>query len=87
MTLTRIVILLALALIVMLTVVVLRAETTRVHYEISALERRDAALRQQVRHEELCLHRARSPAALLRRLREIEGDAPARRMVVDTARP
>lgn len=71
MTLTRMIGLFAGALMVMLTVVVLRAETTRVHYEISLLDRRDDVLRQELRKEQVALQRARNPAALLERVKDM----------------
>jgi hypothetical protein len=82
MTLTRIIVLVVGVLAVMLAVVILRAETTRIHYQVSNLERRDDVLRQQLLRERLALQRARSPVALLNRVEEArlsepDGDAPS----------
>jgi hypothetical protein len=77
MTLARIIALLSAALVVMLAVVVLRAEATRVHHEICELERREDELRPEVRREWLALQRARNPSALLERLKGMEVPVPA----------
>lgn len=71
MTVRRMIVLFAGALAVMAAVVILRAETTRVHHEISDLERRGDVLARKVRREQLALQRARAPAALLERVKEI----------------
>ncbi|MGD8453110.1 MAG: hypothetical protein PVJ57_14930 [Phycisphaerae bacterium] len=71
MTVRRMMILFAGALAVMATIVILRAETTRVHYEISELERRGDVLARKVKHEQLALQRALAPAALMERVKEI----------------
>ena len=81
MNLTRIMGVLATALVIMLAVVVLRAETTRIHYEISELERRDDVLRQELRREKLAWQQARNPTELLERVKSIwlcdtEGERP-----------
>ena len=84
MSLTRVLALLFGGLLTMLAVVVLRAETTRVHYEITEIERRDDVCRQELRRERLALQRARNPTELLERVRRLrmmeapsEGSAPA----------
>lgn len=71
MKLARMIWVLAGALAVMLAVVILRAETTRLHYEISEFDRRDDVLRQELRQERLAMQRARNPAALWERVKEI----------------
>ncbi len=83
MTLTRIILLLAGMLALLLTVVVFRAETTRVQYETTELERREDALREELRHERLALQRASNPAELLERVRQLRFAKPA----PDPARP
>ena len=64
MTLTRTVVLLSGTLAVMLTVVILRTETTRLHYRLSQLDRQERALQQQLREKELELARLRNPALI-----------------------
>lgn len=79
MTLGRTAALLTGALAVMLTVVVLRAETTRLHFELVRLERRAATLRQELREKELELARLRNPARIRDRVLRhggAEEDAP-----------
>ena len=71
MSLTRMICLFLGALIIMLAVVILRAETTRLHHGISQLDRRDDVLRQKIRVEQIALHRERSPAELLERVRQM----------------
>jgi hypothetical protein len=90
MTLTRMICLFAGTLAVMLAVVILRAETTRLHYVISDLDRQDDVLRQELRKEELALERARNPATLLERvnrLRLAEPESETRRTPGKTKRP
>jgi hypothetical protein len=53
MTLVRTVVLLGGALVVMLAVVVLRAETTRLHYQLSQYEREAVTLRDELRRMNL----------------------------------
>lgn len=71
MTLTRMICLFLGALVIMLAVVILRAETTRLHHGISQLDQRDDVLRQKIRAEQIALHRERSPAELLERVRQM----------------
>lgn len=71
MTVWRTVVILAGALLVMLATVVLRAETTRVHYELSALESEAEALRQSLREEELCLARLKNPVLIRERVKSL----------------
>lgn len=74
MTLARTVVLLAGALAVMLTMVIIRAETTRLHFEYRQLEREAAALRQTLREKELELARLRNPARIRDRFLRITAD-------------
>ena len=76
MTLPRMIWLFVGALVVMLAIVVLRAETTRLHYEISKLDRREDVLRLEIRKERTALQRARNPAALLERVKQIQSAEP-----------
>lgn len=68
MTLFRTIVVLIAALVVMLTVVILRAETTRLHYAISQQERRAAELRQSLRTAELELARLRNPILIRKKV-------------------
>lgn len=70
MTLFRILVVLAGALVLLLTVVILRAETTRLHYEVSGCEREAEALQQQLLEAELELARLRNPVRLRQRMQE-----------------
>jgi len=77
MTLARMIVLFLGGLAILLAVVVLRAETTRLHYELSELDRRDDGLRQELRRELLALQRARNPATLLERVKDMRlGELP-----------
>lgn len=74
MTLVRMVVLLVGGLIVMLCVVVLRAETTRLHFEISQCEREVATLRQRLCAAELELARLHNPVMIRAKAREVLGN-------------
>ncbi len=82
MTLTRMIVTLAGALAVMLTVVILRAECTRLHFDVSRLDKRGDGLIQQMREEELELARLRNPAVIRARVAEMrlagQASAPER---------
>jgi hypothetical protein len=69
-TLTRIIFLLLGGLALMLAVVVLRTETTRVHTRLAALDKRELELRSQIQAAELELARWRSPTLIRDRMRE-----------------
>ncbi|MFH1746310.1 MAG: hypothetical protein ABIG44_04625 [Planctomycetota bacterium] len=86
MKLIRMICVLAGALVIMLVVVVLRAETTRLHYEISELDRWDDVLRQELRHEQLAWQRARDPAALWERVKLIQMSEPVDELVAPRGR-
>ena len=69
------------ALVGMMAVVLLRAEVTRRHYELSQLDRQADVLRQELREKQLELARLRSPAVIRAklaalRLREDSGGVP-----------
>lgn len=87
MSLTRMIVLFVAALAIMLAVVALRAETTRVHYLISELDRQEDALRQEQRHEALALERARNPAALLERIKQMRLAEPRAEPVARPGQP
>jgi hypothetical protein len=70
MSLARIVVLAFGATAVMLAVVVLRAETTRLHYERSQLDRQADVLRREIEEGKLELARLRDPALLRLKARE-----------------
>ena len=82
-TLTRTIALLAGGLAVMLSVVIVRAETARLAFEFAVLERDAGLMRQQLREKELELARLRDPALIRRRavdlrLGPLESDADRR---------
>ena len=77
MPLRRIIIILAGAAATMLAVAVLRAETARLHYALSQLDRRAAALRQELREKELELARLRNPARIRALLDTAQTSEPA----------
>lgn len=64
MTLLRTLVLLVGGLLAMLAVVILRAETTRLAYEVSQCEQRAEVCRQQLREAELELARLRNPMVI-----------------------
>lgn len=64
MTILRVSAVLVGAAVVLLTVVMLRAETTRLHYSISRLDARADELRQQIRDRGVELQRLRDPARI-----------------------
>ena len=55
----------------MMAVVVSRAEATRLHYELSQLDRRAQILRQELIEKELELERLRNPALIRAKLAEL----------------
>ena len=61
---------LALILMAMMSVVITRAEITRLNYEISQLDRRAEILRMEIAEKELELERLRNPAVIRARLAE-----------------
>ena len=65
------IVLLAMVLVAMMSVVLLRAETTRLHYELSQLDRRERILRQELAEKELELERLRNPALIRAKLAEL----------------
>lgn len=65
MTLMRTVVVLGAALVIMLTVVIVRAETTHLHYRAWQLDREARDLRIELRRKELELALRRNPALLL----------------------
>jgi len=70
MTLFRMIVVLVIGLMVMLCVVILRAETARLHYEISQCERQAEEYRQQMHDAELELARLRNPMVIRRQVKE-----------------
>jgi hypothetical protein len=71
MTLWRTIVFLGVLAAVMLTVVVLRAETTRLNYRLSELDREAEGIRQQLREKELELARRRHPMLIRSRALEM----------------
>ncbi len=70
MTLFRIIVLLAGGLLLLLTVVTLRAETTRLHHEISRCERAADEIRQELVEAELELARLKNPTRIRQRMEQ-----------------
>jgi hypothetical protein len=64
MRLSRTLVLLVPALLVLLVVVMLRSETARLHYDLSQLDQRADSLLGELRELDLELARQRSPAAI-----------------------
>jgi cell division protein FtsL len=64
MTLFRMIVVLVCGLVLLLAVVVLRAETTRLHYEISQCEQEAYELRRQLHEAELERARLRNPTRI-----------------------
>lgn len=73
MPLRSLIVVLLLVLVAMMTVVLLRAETTCLHYELSQLDRRAEILRQELNEKQLELERLRNPALIRARLAELRG--------------
>jgi hypothetical protein len=71
MTLTRMIVVFLGGLAVLLWIVVLRAETTRLHYEISGYEDRAETYRQRLRQVELELAQYRNPLLLRERVERV----------------
>lgn len=82
MTLFRIIVILAAGLVMMLFVVILRAETTRLHYEISQRERQAGEYRQQLREAQLELARLRNPMLIRKKVEQA-----VRQLIEKEARP
>lgn len=79
---TRIVLVLCGTVAVLLTVVVLRVETARLHRQIVAVERQIDEQHEACRRSELVLARLRNPMAIRARIEELDRqsvDAPATR--------
>jgi hypothetical protein len=70
MTLFRTIVVMVGGLLLMLTVVILRAETTRLHYEVSQCERRADECRQRLREGELELARLRNPMVIRQKVKD-----------------
>jgi cell division protein FtsL len=73
MTLFRMMIVLAGGLVLLLAVVIVRAETTRLHYEVARCERSADELRQQLVEAELELARLRNPTRIKQRMEQAVG--------------
>jgi hypothetical protein len=71
MSLRSLIVLLAMVLAAMMTVVLLRAEATRLHYELVQLDRRAGVLRQELAEKELEVERLRNPALIRAKLAEL----------------
>ena len=73
MTLLRVIVVLVGGLALLLLVVILRAETTRLHYAIARCERNADDIRQQVVEAELELARLRNPTRIRQRMEQAVG--------------
>ena len=73
MTLFRMIVVLAGGLVLLLSVVTVRAQTTRLHYEISRCERAADELRQELVEAELELARLRNPTRIKQRMEQAVG--------------
>jgi hypothetical protein len=88
MSLRRTVVILGVGLAILLTVVILRAETTHLHSELSLLDGRAAVLWQELREDELELARLRNPALIRARVAQVRlQDSPAGHAAADTQPP
>ena len=76
MKLARMICILAAALATLLVVVVLRAESTRLHSELARLDRKASILWQQIREDEVELARLRNPVRIRQRALELSADRP-----------
>ena len=86
MSLRRTVVILGVGLATLLTVVILRAETTRLHSDLSLLDSRAAVLWQELRENELELARLRNPALIRARVAQMRlQDLPADRAAGDSS--
>ncbi len=72
MTIPRLIVVLGLSLAAMLGVVVLRADNTRLHYEMSKLDRRAELLQREMYERQLELARLKSPSLIWTRATEME---------------
>lgn len=72
MTLTRILALLLGGFLVMMAMVILRAETTRIETELADLDREEFALRKSLQVEYIEMARWKTPDLIRRRLRELD---------------
>jgi hypothetical protein len=70
MTLFRVIVVLVGGLALLLVVVILRAETTRLHYSIARCERDADEMRQQLVEAELELARLRNPTRIRQRIEQ-----------------
>jgi len=71
MPLRWLILVLVVVLVALLAVVLLRAETTRLHYELSQFDRRETVLRLELIEKELELERLRNPALIRAKLAEL----------------
>ncbi len=78
MPLRSLILVLGLVLAALMSVVLLRAETTRLHYELSQLDQRAEVLRQELNEKQLELERLRNPALIRAKLAELRLGAEPR---------
>jgi sensor domain CHASE-containing protein len=87
MPLRWLILVLVVVLVALLAVVVLRAETTRLHYELSQFDRREAVLRLELNEKELELERLRNPALIRAKLAKLRLGGQADEMDTSGRRP
>ena len=87
MPLKWLILVLVVVLVALLAVVVLRAETTRLHYELSQFDRRAAVLRLELIEKELELERLRNPALIRAKLAELRLAGQADEAGTSASRP
>ncbi len=77
MPLRWLILILALVLVAMMSVVLVRAETIRLHYQLSQLDSRADVLRQEIVEKQLELERLRNPKLIRARLTQWRlGESP-----------
>ena len=87
MPLRWLILMLGMALVAMMAVVLLRAETARLNYELSQLDRRAEILRLELTEKELELERLRNPAVIRARLAELRLAGQAEEATSSTGPP
>jgi hypothetical protein len=87
MTFFRMIVLFSASAALMLIVIGLRAEITRLHYRASLVDRECVELRDRLREEELELQRLRNPLVLYQRALELEKKAQESRAAESAERP
>ncbi len=87
MSLARVIVVLVSTLAVMLAVVILRTEATRMHRRTASLDERAVVLEQELREKELELSRRRSPTEIRSRVAELRVRGTAREVEPAGSKP